>query len=102
VNKGPCQRESQSADQLGDAYLRLGLLSSPPGYQSSGRRSNTPIEERRRKVTWTEGEIGKAAAKDNTVGEAKDAIGTASGAAASGIARALRGEERRSRSSGKG
>jgi hypothetical protein len=59
---------------------------------------NTTDEERRRKVTWAEGEIGKAAAEDNTVGEARDAIG----AAASGIARALQGEERRSRSSGKG
>jgi hypothetical protein len=68
----------------------------------SNWRSNTTLEERRRKVTWAEGEIGKVAAEDNTVGEARDAIATAIGAAASRIARALRGEERRSRSSGKG
>jgi hypothetical protein len=64
----------------------------------SSRRRNTAVEERRRKFTWAEGEIGKVVAEDNTVGEARDAIG----AAASGIARALRGEDRQSRSLGKG
>jgi hypothetical protein len=64
----------------------------------SSRRSNTAVEERGRKVTWEEGEIGKAVAEDNTVGEARDAIG----AAASGMAWALREEDRRCRSIGKG
>jgi hypothetical protein len=74
MNKGPLTRKPAGRSIRGGLprSLRLGLLSFPPRYGLSSRRSNTTVEKRRRKATWAEGEIGKAVAEDNTVGEGRD------------------------------